>query len=129
MMFGYYTLMNICQPDWERVVEKARDITSATESRGDPMYEVHVEGMMRLLDELEAKYGPQSEILATRADYLDDFSQRRTLLNQALELAKSCHDTKEIEEIMDSIRQLDEEKNAEQTTEAGREESNGGANH
>ena len=74
------------------------------------MFGVHVAGMMTLLDELEAKYGPQSKILATRADYLDGFLERRTLYEQALGLAEKAHDTKEIEEIMDSIKQLGEEE-------------------
>jgi fructosamine-3-kinase len=52
-------------------------------------------------------------ILATRADYLEDYSERRSLYQQALDLAKKSHDTKEIEEIMDSIKQLDEEEKAE----------------
>lgn len=77
------------------------------------MFGVHVEGMMTLLDELEGKYGPQSKILATRADYLDGFSERRTLYLPALDLARKAHDTKEIEEILDSIKQLGEEEKAE----------------
>ena len=101
--------MKITRQDWERVMQKACDIANVTEDDGDPIFAVHVEGMMTLLDELEAKYGPQSQILATRADYLDDFSERRTLYHQALDLAKINRDAKEIEEIMDSIKQLEEE--------------------
>ncbi|MDH5669965.1 MAG: hypothetical protein OEY86_18340 [Nitrospira sp.] len=102
--------MKISRQDWERVIEKACDIANATESDGDPVYEVHVESMMALLDELTAKYGPQSQILATRADYLESFSERRALYEQALDLAKKAHDMKEIEEIQDSINQLAEEE-------------------
>ena len=105
--------MKILRQDWERVIEKACDIASATETDGDPMFAVHVGGMMRLLDELEVKYGPQSRILATRADYLDSFSERRTLYEQALALARKAHDTTEIEEIMDSLKELREEEEAE----------------
>ncbi len=105
--------MKIRRQDWERVVAKACDIANATISDQDPMCAVHVEGMMRLLDELEVKYGPQSRILATRADYLDSFSERRSLYEQALELARDAHDTEEIEEIMDSINQLGVEERAE----------------
>src|SRR5437667_10173715 len=102
--FGKQVPMKICRQDWERVIERACDIANATENDGDPMFEVHVEGMMRLLGELEAKYGTQSKILATRADYLDGFLERRTLYEQALDLAKKDHDTEEIEEIMNSIK-------------------------
>ena len=72
-----------------------------------------VQSNIYLLDELEAKYGPQSQILATRADYLEDFSERRTLYSQALDLAKKSHDTQEIAEIMDSIKHLNEEEKTE----------------
>jgi hypothetical protein len=77
------------------------------------MYEVHVEGMMALLDELEAKYGQQSRILATRADYLESFPERRALYEQALDLARKAHDGQAIEEILDSMSELEEEERAE----------------
>lgn len=41
------------------------------------MYEAHVRAMMALLDELEGQFGPQSSILATRADYLENLPERR----------------------------------------------------
>jgi hypothetical protein len=102
--------MKICRADWERVLEIAYDIANATESNADPMLAVHVDRMMILLDELEAKYGPQSQILATLADYLDDVGERRLLYEQALDLARKAEDTNEIEEIMDSINELEEEE-------------------
>lgn len=95
--------MKISGEDWGRVVEKAREVTEASKPPPDPMYEVHREGMITLLDELEAKYGPQSKILATRADYLDSRSQRRALYLQALDLAKKCNDADKIKEIIDSL--------------------------
>ncbi len=54
--------MKISHQDWERVIAKACDIVNATEGEGDPRYAFHVEGMMALLDELEAKCGCQSRI-------------------------------------------------------------------
>ncbi len=105
--------MKISQEDWDRVIEKACDVANATETDSDPMYEVHVEGIMALLDELEAKYGQQSRILATRADYLESFSERRTLHEQALDLARKAHDGQAIEEILDSVSELEEEERAE----------------
>jgi hypothetical protein len=104
--------MRIPRQDWERVIEKGCDIANATESDKDPLYAVHVEAMMALLDELEAKYGPQSRIVATRADYLESLSERRALYEQALDLARKAHDVGEIEEIMDSIVQLGQEERA-----------------
>jgi hypothetical protein len=105
--------MRIPRQDWERVIEKGCDIANATESDGDPMYAVHVEALMALLDELEAKYGPQSRTLATRADYLESLLERRPLYEQALDLARKAHDIEEIEEIMNSINQLGQEEQAE----------------
>jgi hypothetical protein len=69
--------MKIHRDDWKRVLEKACDIANATETEDDPMYEVYREAMMTLLDELESRYGRQSRILATRADYLESASDRR----------------------------------------------------
>jgi hypothetical protein len=106
----YLVTMKILREDWERVFDKACDIANATEEAADPMYAVHLEGMMRLLDELERKYGQQSRILATRADYLESFSERRALYERALELATNAHDTGEMEEIMDSLNRLDTEE-------------------
>jgi hypothetical protein len=109
--------MIISREDWERVIEKACDIVNATESDSDPMYAVQVEGMMALLDKLEAKYGPQSRILAARADYLEGFPERRALYEQALDLARKAGDEEEMEDIMDSINQLGQEEQAERWTE------------
>ncbi len=105
--------MKISHQDWDRVVAKACDIANATASEDDPMYDVHVQGMMALLDDLEEEYGPQSRILATRADYLEDISDRRALYERALHLAKTAHDEKEIGEIMDSLSRLGKEQGAE----------------
>jgi len=102
--------MKIHRDDWERVLEKACDIANATETEDDPMYEVHLEGMMTLLDELESQHGCQSRILATRADYLENTSDRRALYEQALDVAVKDGGTEEIEEIQDSLEQLAQEE-------------------
>lgn len=102
--------MKISREDWERVMEKACDIANTTEHDRDPMHTVHVEGMMKLLDELEDIYGPQSQILATRADYLNEFSERRALYQKALLLALKNHDTREINEITNSLKDLAKEE-------------------
>ena len=101
--------MKIPRERWERVIEKACEIANATEHDDDPMYEVHVQSMMTLLDELETEYGPQSRILATRADYMENVSEQRALYAQALDLATKANDANEIEKIMDSINQLGDE--------------------
>ncbi len=110
--------MKISRKDWGRVHQKACDIANASESDDTGMITVHTKSMMEILDELEAKYGPRSQILATRADYLEDVSERRSLYLRALDLARIAQDPKEIELITDSIQQLDEEERAEPPDEA-----------
>ena len=102
--------MKVSREDWERVIEKACDIANGPDD--DPMYDAHLESMMRLLDELENRYGAQSRILATRADYSQSASDRRALYEQALVLARQANDVDEIEEIMDSINRLGNDEHA-----------------
>jgi hypothetical protein len=104
--------MKISRQDWDRVTEKACDIANIKDE-GDPMYEVHVESMMGLLVELDAKYGPQSQLLATRADYLENLNERRSVYQQALNLARKASDFGEIEEITHSINEVNQEERAE----------------
>src|SRR4051794_24282438 len=104
--------MKVSREDWERVIEKACDIANATDNEADRMYHVHLEGMMVLLDELEKRYGPQSRILATRADYIQNVSDRRALYENALVLARQANELDEIEEIMDSINRLGHDEHA-----------------
>src|SRR4051812_35437029 len=104
--------MKISREDWERVIEKACDIANATDDEADAMYHVQLEGMMVILDELEKRYGPQSRILSTRADYIEDVSTRRALYEQALDLARRANDVDEIEEILDSINRLGHDEHA-----------------
>jgi len=99
--------MSISQEDWERVIEKACEVANATENDNDPMYDTHVVGMMALLDELEAKYGREPRLLATRADYLESFTERRVLYEQALDLARKANDSKAVREILESMNELD----------------------
>jgi hypothetical protein len=73
------------------------------------MYEVYREQMRDMLDELEAKFGTQSRILDTRADYTDDPRERQRLYNKALELAREQNDQDEIEVVLQSLRDLEEE--------------------
>lgn len=99
----------ITKTAWDRVIEKACDIANATETDGDPMYEVHREQMLEILDDLEKAFGIHSEILDTRADYLDDPRERRCLYMKALALARHRKDQARIEVVLQSLRDLDEE--------------------
>lgn len=87
---------------WDRVIEKACDIANATRTHDDPMYEVHRAQMFEILDELEKEFGPNSWILDTRADYVDDPHESRRLRTKALELAMEHGDQEEIDMILRS---------------------------
>lgn len=103
-------MKTITQAAWDRVIEKACDVANATRADGDPMYDVYREQMLEILDELEAEFGTQSRILDTRADYLDDPFERRRLYTKALQLASARNDQEEIEVILQSISNLDEDQ-------------------
>ena len=94
---------------WNRVIEKACDVANATRTDDDPMYDIYREQMLELLDELEAEFGTQSRILDTRADYIDDPLERRRLCTRALELARAQNDQDEIEVVLQSLRDLEED--------------------
>jgi hypothetical protein len=102
-------MKTITKAAWDRVIEKACDVANATRTDDDPMYDVYREQMLELLDELEADFGTQSRILDTRADYIDDPIERRRLYTKALELARTQNDQDEIEVVLQSIRDLEEE--------------------
>jgi hypothetical protein len=101
-------MKTITKAAWDRVFEKACDIANATRTANDPMYDVHREEMLELLNELEVEFGEQSRILDTRADYIDDPIERLRLYKKALELAKEQNAEAEIEIILFSIADLQE---------------------
>ena len=63
-------MKSITKAAWNRVIEKACDVANSTETENDPMYEVHRQQMLELLDDLEREFGSHSAISDTRADYL-----------------------------------------------------------
>jgi hypothetical protein len=73
------------------------------------MCDVYREQMLELLGELEAEFGTQSRILDTRADYIDDPLERRRLYMKALELARKQKDQEEIEIVLQSLHDLEED--------------------
>lgn len=101
-------MKSITKAAWDRVIEKACDVANATETDDDPMYEVHREQMLEILDDLEEGFGVQSVTLDTRADYLDDPLERRCLYMRALELARDENDPDQVEVVLQSLRDFDE---------------------
>jgi acetoin utilization deacetylase AcuC-like enzyme len=100
-------MKTISKEAWNRVIEKACDVANATQVEDDPMYEVHRQQMIEILDELEAEYGENSRIYDTRADYVDEPIESRRLRMKALELAKEQNDQDEIKIIQQSLRDLE----------------------
>ena len=105
----YPEMKPISKSAWNRVHEKACDVANGARSDNDPMYEFYREQMLEILDELETEFGAQSQILDTRADYIDDPHERRRLYTSALELARAQNDEDEIKVVLQSIRNLQEE--------------------
>lgn len=102
-------MKTITKAAWDRVIEKACDVANATRTDDDPMYDVYREQMLEILDELEAEFGAQSRILDTRADCIDDPLERRRLCTRALELAREHGNQDEIEVVLQSLRDLEED--------------------
>ena len=103
-------MKTITKAAWNRVHEKACDVANATRADGDPMYDVYREQMLDILGELEVEFGTQSRILDTRADYIYDHLERRRLYTKALELARALNDRDEIEVVLQSLRDLEEDR-------------------
>lgn len=103
-------MKGITKEDWSRVHAKAVEIANAAMRDDFLMVDVHKSQMLDLLDELEVEFGPNPMIIATRADFLDDVVERGRLFEQALALAKGRGDQDEEAEILDSLRELDEEQ-------------------
>lgn len=93
---------------WSHVMEKACDIANAVMRDDDVMVEVYTVQMLKLLDEMEEEYGNHTQLLATRADYLENDEERRALFEKALVLAKERGDQAEVDEILDSLRTMEE---------------------
>ena len=102
-------MKTITKAAWDRVIEKACDVANATRIDDDPMYDVYREQMLEILDDLEVEFGTQSRILDTRADYIDDPLERRRLCTKALKLAREQEDQEEIEVVLQSLRDLEED--------------------
>jgi hypothetical protein len=102
--------MKISREDWSQVREKASEILNASEADDRTMVEVHTNGLMEILADLEGKYGRIPAILATRADFLDDYAERKALYLEALDLAIRAGDGDEILEIKDSMEMMEQDE-------------------
>lgn len=92
---------------WSNVHGKALEIGNAWMRDDEIMAGVYVEQMMEVLDELEDEFGRHAMLVSTRADFLRDDEERRALYEVALILAKEQGDHEEVEEILDSLREME----------------------
>ena len=75
-------------------------------AEADAEANIYTSQLLQYLDELGAKYGALPSILATRADYLMDRTEREALLIQAYILAEALNDTLNMKETEDSLAEL-----------------------
>ena len=98
----------IDKSDWDLVHQMACDVANAAIMKDDVLMASKNAAMLYLLSTLRAKYGEHPSILATIGDYLDDPAERKTMYLMALSIAKDRADQKEVAEITDSLKGLDE---------------------
>ncbi|MGV3662666.1 MAG: hypothetical protein ACO1TE_20955 [Prosthecobacter sp.] len=96
----------ISQEAWSAVHQKACDIVNASLMEDEVLMASGQAAMLDILDALEAQFGRQTAVLATRADYVEGADARRQLLEEALVLAREQGDGFEVEEILDSLQRL-----------------------
>jgi hypothetical protein len=93
----------ISDEDWTKVRDAAVEVVNANDTSEEAR---SYDQMLRVLDQLEAKYGTLPSILATRADYVGDPLQSAALLERAYELAVERDDRLNRLEIADSLAQV-----------------------
>ena len=93
----------IAASDWDRVHELAVEIancTAADDASGEACARI---SLMRVLDDLEQKYGKRPSLLATRADYVESLEEREWLLLAAFTEAERLGDHRNRELTADSL--------------------------
>jgi hypothetical protein len=96
----------ISTEDWEVVQDYASKIANAACADDERTSDFVTEKLLRYLECLEAKYGKLPGILATRADYTSDLSQRLKLLQEAYDLARQSNDKENLTLTASSLARL-----------------------
>lgn len=90
--------------DWNRVRALATKVANTAE---DSPAEVRLTKQLHeLIDNLATKYGELPSLLATKADYLEDASERLKLLSRAYRVAERRADKPNLTFVSSSIAQL-----------------------
>ena len=94
--------------DWDGVKELAFELLGEVLSAVDRSHEIDLcrNRLLAYLDTLEVKYGALPSILATRADYVDDYATQEGLLHLAYDAAVSLGDIENLSHIAHSLAQL-----------------------
>lgn len=92
--------------DWDSVHETVCEFVNATLAEDDIIAESRNEALMVLFKSLKEKYGDHPSIIATEADFMDDDEQRLAIYKKALEIVKKMNYKEEVDEIIDSIGNL-----------------------
>ena len=103
----------IPKDEWARVHEIAIQLVEATNLEDDFLYDSRVEALGRCLDDLETRYGSQSRISATRADYAEE-PEREGLYRVALRMAREEGDLENEALILESLVEIENERKAAQ---------------
>ena len=82
----------IHESDWTRVEDLAAEVAHHTVEDRPEQASAAEARLLQLLNELEARYGKLPSILATRADYVEDFSECLANLQEAYGLALNTND-------------------------------------
>ena len=100
------TTDGISTEDWDQVRGLACQIVNTSSQGNEEASSKYTERLLLLLDNLQAKYGELPSLLATRADYIEDLSERLRLLKKAYELAERRQDRSNQGLIASSIAQI-----------------------
>jgi hypothetical protein len=76
--------------DWDTVHQAAVDVVNA----GTGRKRATVQHLLRVLDELEQRYGRLPGLIATRADYVKPLCEREALYLEAFDVARTRRDVK-----------------------------------
>jgi hypothetical protein len=98
------TADGISDSDWDHVLELAARLSDAVE--GSEQEEASERDLMAYLDKLESTYGPLPSILATRADFLQDYDRKEELLTRAYAAAAKLGDRRNLVDISHSLAEL-----------------------
>ena len=95
------TADGISDSDWDHALELAARLSDAVE--GSEQEDASERDLMAYLDTLEGKYGPLPSILATRADFLEDYDRKEELLTRAYAAASKLGDRRNLVDISHSL--------------------------